>query len=243
MATILNIETSTEICSVSISVDGVCRFLKLHKPDAHSSEKSSHSLLLATFIDEILKENGYKASDIDAVAISAGPGSYTGLRIGVSTAKGFAFGAGLPLIAVDTMKIIASMAIKTINTDFDYIVPMTDARRMEVYCAVFDKNLNQISPIEAKIIDELSFSELSGGRVVICGNGAEKCLDILQNERNIFLTNVYSSAEYMAELSESLFNQGKFVDLVYFEPFYLKDFVATTPKLTFANTSAQNSNK
>ncbi len=230
MATILNIETSTEVCSVSVSVDGQCKFLKIQRPSGDAGEKSSHSLLLAVFIDEILKENGLSASDLDAVAVSAGPGSYTGLRIGVSTAKGFAFGAGLPLVAVDTMLIIAAMAKKLCTADYDLIVPMTDARRMEVYCAVFDKNLKQISATEARIIEESSFTELSSGKIVFCGNGAEKCMEILQNDENIFLTDTFTSAEYMAEFSEELFNNQKFVDLVYFEPFYLKDFVATTPR-------------
>ncbi len=230
MATILNIETSTEICSVSISIDGVSKFFKIHKPSGDAGERSSHSQLLALFIDEILKENNVSTSQLDAVAISSGPGSYTGLRIGVSTAKGFAFGAGLPLIAVDTMLIIAAMAKKSCSADYEYIVPMTDARRMEVYCAVFDKNLKQLSGTEAKIIEETSFSELTAGKTVFCGNGAEKCIETMQDEKNIFLTDVFTSAEFMAEFSEELFNQQKFVDLVYFEPFYLKDFVATTPR-------------
>jgi len=233
MARILNIETSTEICSVSISENGLCKYLKIHNPESEMTEKASHSKLLAVFIDQILTENNLKPVDIDAVAISAGPGSYTGLRIGVSTAKGFCFGTGIPLIAVDTLLTVAAMLKSVCKKQYDYIIPMTDARRMEVYCCIFDTELNLISKTEAKVVDETSFSELSASKVVFCGNGAEKCMEIMNKENFFVEKNVFPSAEYMSEFSEKFFNEGKFADLVYFEPFYLKDFVATTPRDKF----------
>lgn len=230
MALILNIETSTDVCSVSVSEDGACKFLKLHIPDPESGEKSSHSKLLAVFMQQILTENSILTKSINAVAISGGPGSYTGLRIGVSTAKGFATALDLPLIVIDTLKVVAAMAKSKINFEYDYIIPMTDARRMEVYCSVYDKNLKQISPVEAKVIDETSFSEYAGKRLVFCGNGAEKCSEILKAENHVFLDGVFASAEFMSGFSCEKFNGKDFVDLVYYEPFYLKDFVATTPR-------------
>jgi tRNA threonylcarbamoyladenosine biosynthesis protein TsaB len=230
MAKILNIETSTEICSVSISEDGNCKFLKIYIPDSESAEKFSHSKLLAVFIDEILKENQILPSQIDVVAVSGGPGSYTGLRIGVSSAKGFAFGIGKPLIAVDSMHIIAKMAKIKSGENFEYFIPMTDARRMEVYCSVFDKSLRQISPVEAKIITQDSFKEYEQYKICFCGNGAEKCSAILQNQNFSFDEEIFPSAEYMGEFSELKYNNKDFADLAYFEPYYLKDFVATTPK-------------
>lgn len=230
MAIILNIETSTEICSVSISENGKCKFIKIYIPESDSVERYSHSKLLAVFIDEILKENNILPKQIDAVAVSEGPGSYTGLRIGVSSAKGFAFGIGKPLIAIDTMHIIAKMAKSNINTDFDYIVPMTDARRMEVYCSVFDKNLKQISLVEAKIIEHDSYNELKKSNTYFCGNGSKKCVELFTNSNFHFLHDVYPSAEFMGEYSEQKFIVKDFVNIVDFEPYYLKDFVATTPK-------------
>ncbi|MDD3740868.1 MAG: tRNA (adenosine(37)-N6)-threonylcarbamoyltransferase complex dimerization subunit type 1 TsaB [Bacteroidales bacterium] len=230
MAKILNIETSTDICSVSISIDGVSKFLKIFVPESESSERYSHSKLLAVFIDEILKENNILPAQIDAVAVSEGPGSYTGLRIGVSSAKGFAFGIEKPLIAVDTMHIIAKMAKTKTSEIFDYFIPMTDARRMEVYCSVFDKSLKQITPVEAKIITQESFENFKNFKTCFCGNGAEKCSEILQNKNFSFDKNIFPSAEFMGEFSEKKFIERDFVNIVDFEPYYLKDFIATTPK-------------
>ena len=227
---ILNIETSTDVCSVSLSENGICKFLKLHVPDLETGEKSSHSQLLAVFIQQILNNNSIKPESVQAVAISGGPGSYTGLRIGVSTAKGFATALNLPLIAVDTLKVVAKMAKTKSNIDYDYIIPMTDARRMEVYCAVYDKNLNIISPVEAKVIDENSFSEFEGKKLLFCGNGADKCKEILNKQNHLFTDGIFASAEFMSGFSFEKYQGKDFVDLVYYEPFYLKDFVATTPR-------------
>lgn len=232
MALIINIETSTEVCSVALSKDGKTIAIKENK------EELNHSSLLSVFIDDILKENKLKASELDAVAVSMGPGSYTGLRIGVSTAKGLCYGAGIPLIAVSTLQAVAlsvseraekeSLA-KDCNTAL--FCPMTDARRMEVYCALYDVNNKIVSEIEAKIIDENSFTEILDKReILFFGNGAAKCKDVIKHENAKFTDNVYASAEYMAALSEELYNEKSFADVAYFEPFYLKNFVATTPK-------------
>jgi len=227
---ILNIETSTDVCSVSLSQNGETKFLKIHNPNLENGEKASHSKLLASYIQDILKENSILPESIKAVAISGGPGSYTGLRIGLSTAKGFATALDLPLIAIDSLQIVAAMAKSKIDFSYDYIIPMTDARRMEVYTAIFDSNLNKISETEAKIIDENSFSEFSDKKLVFCGNGAEKCKTVLMSENFIFLDDIFPSAEFMSDFSYKKFIGKEFVDLVYYEPFYLKDFVATTPK-------------
>jgi tRNA threonylcarbamoyladenosine biosynthesis protein TsaB len=234
MARILNIETSTEICSVAISENGVCTALKISDNTLiHDQKSGSHSKLLAIFIKEILDENKLIPKDLDAVAISAGPGSYTGLRIGVSTVKGFCFGADIPLIAINTLQLIAAMVKQKTNENYNFYIPMIDAKRMEVYCALFDNNLNMNGNIEAKIIDENSFAELKNQKTVICGNGAEKCKIILQDSNFSFSENTYPSAEYMGSFAEIAFLENNFVDLVYFEPYYLKDFIATTPKNKF----------
>jgi len=215
---------------VSISENGKCKFLKIHSPQPNDDEKYSHSKLLPVFIDDILKENGIKPEQIDAVAVSKGPGSYTGLRIGVSSAKGFAFGINKPLISIDTMLIMAKMAKSKIKNTFDFIVPMIDARRMEVFCSVFDRDLKQISPVIAKILTSESFNELKSDKVCFCGNGAEKSINLLKNDNFIFELNIIPSAELMCELSEKKFIAEEFENISSFEPYYLKDFVATTPK-------------
>jgi len=230
MAFILNIETSTEICSVSISENGKCKFLKIHIPLPQSDEKYSHSKLLAVYIDNVLKESGIMPTQIDAVAVSCGPGSYTGLRIGVSSAKGFAYGISKPLIAIDTLLLTAKMSKEKHEQYFDFYIPMTDARRMEVFCSVYDNNLNLISPVEAKIITPDSFDEFKKNKICFCGNGAEKCSKTLSNNNFIFLSDIYPSAEFMGEFADTKFNMGHFEDITFFEPYYLKDFVATTPK-------------
>lgn len=233
MAIILNIETSTEVCSVSISFDGIVSkdFLKIHFPEENAGQKLEHSKLLAKFIDEILNNNPLNVKiKPDAIAISSGPGSYTGLRIGTSLAKGYCFAANIPIIAVDTMKIIVEMAKTKINFDFDYLLPMIDARRMEVYTAIFDNEFNKTTDTFSKIIDKNSFTEFSDKKIVLSGNGIYKIKSFFDNNKYNFLDNIYPSAEYMGMLSEKSFNKSDFVDIVYFEPHYLKDFIATVPK-------------
>lgn len=223
---ILNIETSTDICSVSVSINGECTALKV------SERNKSHSQILGVFIKDILLENNLKPSDFSAVAISSGPGSYTGLRIGVSTAKGFCFGANIPLIAIDTMEIMTIMAInkQILKHHNDFFIPMIDARRMEVYTAIYNNNIQKISSTEALILDQNSFDKYSDYKINIFGDGAEKALKLISHEKIVYIENIYPSAEYMCEISNKLYNKNVFVDVIYFEPFYLKDFVATTPK-------------
>lgn len=231
MARILSIETSTEVCSVSISEDGVCKDVLINKPEDNSIvNNGNHSRLLANFIDDILKKNNFTAKDFDAVALSSGPGSYTGLRIGTSTAKGFCFGANIPLIEINTLQTIAAMAKENCQSDYDFYLPMIDAKRMEVYTTIFNNNIEMTTEVEAKIIDENSFSELKDKNVLMCGNGSDKCVEALSHLNFKQISNLYPSAEYMCKIAEEKFNKNQITDLVYFEPFYLKEFVTTTPK-------------
>ena len=228
MARILNIETSTDYCSVSITKDSKCEHLRLMQPDG--TRKVAHSEMLAVFVKEVLDEARMKVSDMDAVALSGGPGSYTGLRIGASTSKGLCFGGNIPLISLNTLLVIAAMAKAKFTDKYDLIVPMIDARRMEVYTMLTNANLDKLSEVEAKIIDAESFAEYKGKKLLFCGNGAPKCSEILACEGFTFIDGIYPSAEYMGELAETAFNSKKFEDLVYYDPFYLKEFIATTSK-------------
>ena len=228
MARILNIETSTDYCSVSITKDGKCEHLRLMQPDG--TRKVAHSEMLAVFVKEVLDEAGMKVYNMDAVALSGGPGSYTGLRIGASTSKGLCFGGDIPLISLNTLLVIAAMAKAKYMDCYDLIVPMIDARRMEVYTMLTNANLDKLSEVEAKIIDAESFAEYKGKKLLFCGNGAPKCSEILAHEGFTFIDGIYPSAEYMGELAEAAFNNKQFEDLVYYDPFYLKEFIATTSK-------------
>lgn len=177
----------------------------------------------------MLKE---KNLHLDAVCVSKGPGSYTGLRIGVSMAKGLCFGADAKLIAVDTLALIAHTAIKSGAVESDALVcPMIDARRMEVYASFFDSNLNQVRATSADIIDENSYSEYLGGKkVYFCGNGSDKCKSVLTGANANFISDIIPLAENMVELSEKKYAEQKFEDVAYFEPEYVKEFVATVAK-------------
>ncbi|MGQ1908905.1 tRNA (adenosine(37)-N6)-threonylcarbamoyltransferase complex dimerization subunit type 1 TsaB [Marinifilum sp. RC60d5] len=232
MALLLNIETSTAVCSVALGKDGKLLALKENK------EGMKHASHLTVFIQDILKENELSMTDLDGIAVSMGPGSYTGLRIGVSTAKGLCFGANIPLIAISTLESMTkavqetkdiSLLIK--NPETAYFCPMIDARRMEVYTAFYNSKTEQIKDISADIIDENSFEETLGEReIVFFGDGAAKCKEIIKSESGIFIDNVSTTAVGMIELAEQKFQNMKFEDVAYFEPFYLKDFVATTSK-------------
>jgi tRNA threonylcarbamoyladenosine biosynthesis protein TsaB len=233
MALILNLDTSTQICSVALALDGELLGLE------ESHEDKSHASLLAVFIKNILGKNAYAISDLDAVAVSKGPGSYTGLRIGVSTAKGLAFAAGIPLISVDTLSSMVSgvfhgndlenMALSSDRSRC--FCPMIDARRMEVYTAVFNAVEVMIQPINAKIIQEDSFKDiLEKNHMIFFGNGSAKCRNIIQHSNAVFLEGIETSAKFMVPMAESTWQQKCFEDIAYFEPFYLKDFVATIPK-------------
>jgi tRNA threonylcarbamoyladenosine biosynthesis protein TsaB len=225
MALILNIETSTNVCSASLANNGEVIALK------EDFEGKSHASLLTVFISELFSENNIDIINLEAVSVSEGPGSYTGLRIGVSTAKGICFAKSIPLIATNTLQAMAIMASENISNDISLFCPMIDARRMEVYSALFDKNQNQIRETKAEIIDESSYSnELANSKIAFFGDGADKCKSVINNKNAVFIDNIYPSAKFMARLSEEAFMNREFKDVAYFEPFYLKDFIATVSK-------------
>ncbi len=231
MAFILIIETSTEVCSVSLSKDGNLVDL------IESGEGQNHARLTSVFAETLLKRNNINPGELNAVAVSKGPGSYTGLRIGASTAKGICYAAQIPLIAVGTLEAMAkhvSLNHEKFGIPFEgktLFCPMIDARRMEVYSMLIGENGNILKPISAEIIDE-SFleSDLRSNTVVFFGNGSAKCQNVIQSPNAIFLSNINASAQYMTELVWEAYNNKHFEDVAYFEPFYLKDFVATVSK-------------
>ncbi|QLE01475.1 tRNA (adenosine(37)-N6)-threonylcarbamoyltransferase complex dimerization subunit type 1 TsaB [Galbibacter sp. BG1] len=219
MAIILNIETATTNCSVSVSRDGKVLSLKEINDGGYSHAENLH-----VFIKEALAEAGQP--NLDAVAVSMGPGSYTGLRIGVSTAKGLCYAWEKPLISVPTLSILAGkLATK------DFVVPLLDARRMEVYSAVF-KDGKQLRDTKAEIITDNAFEKfLNQGKVNFIGDGAEKCKEVIVHKNAVFSTEIeFPSAKEMAFLAHEKYKIGDFEDVAYFEPYYLKDFVTTKPK-------------
>lgn len=226
MALILNIETATTMCSVSLAKDGKLLAVKELNGDY------SHAENLTLFIEDVVKQANIKLADIDAVAVSKGPGSYTGLRIGVSTAKGLCYSLNKPLIAINTLTSLASGISATVDRQKSLLCPMIDARRMEVYCAVYDISINCIKETAAEIIDEHSFAHLlEKNQVIFFGDGASKCKTVLSHNKNaIFVDDVVPSAKNMITLSEQAFQNKQFEDVAYFEPFYLKDFVAGKKK-------------
>jgi tRNA threonylcarbamoyladenosine biosynthesis protein TsaB len=232
MATILNIETSTEVCSVSLSKNGNLLFEK------ESFDGLRHSELLTVFIEELFKENKFEFNALDAVAVSKGPGSYTGLRIGVSVAKGLCYALEKPLISISTLDSMANFTAKNIqkfgdfkNSDPVLLCPMIDARRMEVYTALYKINGETVQPVSAEIIDENSFSDfLSKHKILFFGNGAEKCKMQLNHPNALFNGPLKTSARFMQTLAEEKYTKKEFENVAYFEPFYLKNFVATIPK-------------
>ncbi|TDS63577.1 tRNA (adenosine(37)-N6)-threonylcarbamoyltransferase complex dimerization subunit type 1 TsaB [Myroides indicus] len=219
MSTILSIETATKNCSVSLSVNGkleICREI--------AEENFSHAEKLHVFIEEILADKRKEIKDLNAIAVSYGPGSYTGLRIGVSSAKGLCYGLNIPLIALDTLEILARQLV----VENGLIIPMLDARRMEVFCSVFDKDYNCIQSVEAKIVDENSFAELKNDELNIhfIGDGAAKCKSIFTDDQFIFHDEIiHPSAKNMSAMAFEKYQKGEFADVAYFEPYYLKDFV------------------
>ncbi|TVZ58601.1 tRNA threonylcarbamoyladenosine biosynthesis protein TsaB [Flavobacteriaceae bacterium MAR_2010_105] len=217
MAFILNIETTTTNCSVSLSKEGEILVLKEDYNTQYSHAESLH-----VFIDELFKSSEISLSDIDAIAVSKGPGSYTGLRIGVSAAKGLCFALNKPLISISTLEALSDQ-IKSIEGK---IVTMLDARRMEVYSAVFDSDHKQIRDIKAELLNENSFSEyLQQGNVYFIGSGVEKAKSIITHPNAIYIEDKLPSANYMGKLAYRKFITNDFEDLAYFEPYYLKDFI------------------
>lgn len=224
MAKILLIETSTSLCSAALSEDGaIVSFVESTEPRVHAS-------MTAPFVKEVLGD--LKVSDCDAVCVSRGPGSYTGLRVGVSTAKGLCFGGGIPLLSVGTLDTLAFQAITEglLPEGCRYIVPMIDARRMEVYSAVFDPTGKQLQDVDSEIIDSQSFAkELSEGPVLFIGDAADKCREVI-TDSNAHFVQCCPKASSMALPAFESYKEKRFEDVAYFEPFYLKDFVATVSR-------------
>ncbi|MBS7230082.1 tRNA (adenosine(37)-N6)-threonylcarbamoyltransferase complex dimerization subunit type 1 TsaB [Flavobacterium psychroterrae] len=220
MPFIFNIETATKNCSVSIAKNGetiVCKEI--------AEEGYSHAEKLHVFIEEAIAEAGISVQDLSAIAVSQGPGSYTGLRIGVSAAKGLCYALNIPLIAIDTLQTLASQA----NVSDGKIIPMIDARRMEVYSEVFNANLDIERGIEAEVITEESFLEYTE-TIYFVGDCAEKCKPVLTKENFIFLEEIkYPSASAMSKISYDKYQKSDTVDVAYFEPYYLKDFMMAPP--------------
>ena len=227
MANILNIETSTEVCSVALTSDGM---VLEHREDY---EGRNHALLLSGFIEEMMQYATPRGIKIDAVAVSIGPGSDTGLRIGLSEAKGLCFGRDVPLIGIDTLKIlvVATMFGNYIDEN-SYYVPMIDARRMEVFAGVYDSALQEVMPARPVILTPDSFSEYlgQGRKLVFVGNGAEKAANLIKHPDVVYIPGVKPAAVDMLALSEMAFRKGDFIDIAYSTPNYLKEFQATTPK-------------
>ncbi len=225
MAIILHIETSTITCSAALSENEKILIART------CNEGMAHASKLPVFIDEILQFSRQNNIIPDAIAVSAGPGSYTGLRIGVSTAKGLCYGFDAKLLAIDTLQLTAEAARTKIADENALICPMIDARRMEVYTALFDKNRQRIEENSAKIIDNDSFAALlENNTIYFCGNGAEKCKNVITHPNAKFLDEIVPLAENMVALANEKWAKNEFENVAYFEPFYLKEFQATTPK-------------
>lgn len=222
MAIILNIETSTTNCSVSLSKEGETLVLK-----EDNNANYSHAESLHVFIDDVVKEAKLTLKDLNAIAVSKGPGSYTGLRIGVSAAKGLCFALNIPLISVSTLNALAHQVI--VNDGI--IVPMLDARRLEVYSVIYDSSYNEMREIEAQILDEHSFFEyLKEGNVYFVGNGVEKTMHLISHPNAVFIEGKLPSANEMSSLAYHKYKKSDIEDVAYFEPFYLKDFIALKSK-------------
>lgn len=221
MIYILNIETATKNCSVSLAKEGqtiLCKEI--------AEEGYSHAERLHVLIEQVIQESGIGFQDVNAIAVSQGPGSYTGLRIGVSAAKGLCYALNIPMIAVDTLQVLASQ----VNISEGFIIPMLDARRMEVYSTVFNFKLETQRETQAEIISENSF-ETFYDKVYFVGDCAKKCQSVLNKSNFVFLEDIkYPSAKEMSALSFSKFQKNDFLDVAYFEPYYLKDFMITNSK-------------
>jgi len=230
MPAILHIETATQVCSVALSLDGQIMAWR------ESSEPNAHSARIAVFVEEIMRETGTPFNRLGAISVSKGPGSYTGLRIGVSTAKGLCYALGIPLIAVDTLEAMAGGLIRRLESEGAVIpgntlyCPMIDARRMEVFTAIFDGGLASILSTRAEVVTADSFSSLRENHVIwFFGDGAEKCRHLIQGPGSMFRDDLYPSAKFLVPLAERLLMEGKTVDPAYFEPYYLKDFIPGIP--------------
>lgn len=226
MACILNIETSTDVCSVAVSQDGACIF---HKED-HSGP--NHAVSLGVYVDEALSFTDNHAIPFDAVAVSCGPGSYTGLRIGVSMAKGICYARDLKLLAVPTLELLCvPVLLRELVDENALLCPMIDARRMEVYAGIYDRALRPVREVRADIVDSETYKEYLDERsVYFFGNGAAKCMEAINHPNAHLIKGIEPLGKYMFPLAERKFLREEYEDVAYFVPFYLKDFVAKTPK-------------
>ena len=227
MSCILHIETSTNVCSVALSQDGTLLYEDVDE------KGPSHAQVLAGFVRNAVSFADSHAIPIDAVAVSKGPGSYTGLRIGVSEAKGVAYGRDARLLSVSTLKLLTvpTLLHNEDISDNSLLCPMIDARRMEVYCAVYDRALKEVQPTKALVVDENSFAELLDEYpIYFMGNGADKCVEVIRHPNAHFIKGVVPRAKNMIPLAEMKLARGQYEDVAYFEPFYLKEFVATQSK-------------
>jgi tRNA threonylcarbamoyladenosine biosynthesis protein TsaB len=226
LAYILNIETSSTVCSVSVAKNGELLTLK------EINNGFTHAENLHVFIEEILTESSLNINQLNAIAISKGPGSYTGLRIGVSAAKGFAFGLNIPLIALNTLQIMTFGALAFFGDEEVIYCPMIDARRMEVYTSIYNHKLEQLTKTEALIVDEKSIIQFDAfDKIYFFGDGMPKCKTLLKEIKNAhFIENILPSAKNMSLLSFNKFKENQFEDIAYFEPFYLKDFLILSKK-------------
>ena len=226
MSCILHIETSTDVCSVAVSQDGACIF------NTEDFSGPNHAVKLGVFVDEALSFADSHAIPVDAVAVSQGPGSYTGLRIGVSMTKGVCYGLGIPLIAVPTLELLCTPVLLGHPLEDDALLcPMIDARRMEVYAAIYDRALHPLHETTADVVDENTYKEwLDKHPVYFFGNGADKCKTVLNHPNAHFIDEIKPLAKWMQPLAERRLGRQQTEDVAYFVPFYLKDFVAKTPK-------------
>jgi tRNA threonylcarbamoyladenosine biosynthesis protein TsaB len=227
MPLILLLETATKVCSVGLSHNGEMIAMREDKTPDYS-----HSSLLTVFADDVMKASSIAFNQLDAVAVSMGPGSYTGLRIGVSAAKGFCFALNIPLIAINSLESLAYVAAARTEKNYDLLVPLLDARRMEVYSAVFDQKLKNCEPTSAMIIDKNSYlDKLPKNKVLFFGDGAAKCREVINHPHALFDETIHSSASGLLKPSLLKFENRDFEDTAYFQPFYLKDFIAGKPKI------------
>ncbi|MFZ5431087.1 MAG: tRNA (adenosine(37)-N6)-threonylcarbamoyltransferase complex dimerization subunit type 1 TsaB [Bacteroidota bacterium] len=230
MALILLLETATEVCSAAVAQDGKVIAAR------ESTNGFNHSEKLTVFISELMDDPALKNARLDAVCASSGPGSYTGLRIGISAAKGICYASDIPLIAVSTLDAMAHYAANREAFPLPegrkiLFCPMLDARRMEVYTALYDHTGKRLTEVSARIIDANSFSEeFQDHSILFMGNGAEKCREVITRPYALYDREILASARFMSVLAEERFQAGKFENVAYFEPFYLKDFVATIPR-------------
>ena len=227
MKYIIHIETSTKMCSVALSGNGKVIDYRNYMEDGYA-----HSEKLTVLLDELLSSCGVEFKELSAISISGGPGSYTGLRIGVSTAKGLCYALKIPLLAIDSLKCLALWGLMNGETQkADYICPLIDARRMEVFSAIYNKQLTMVKPISADIIEENSYNEIFEDKIVVLlGDGADKLKEKWEGRTNLIFSGWIADARGQAEEAFKMFEAGAFSDLAYYEPFYLKDFIAGKKK-------------